>query len=611
MESGRTIPIPSEQTTITTDGATYTFAGSKLATGSPHTTTPTGTKLQSAASVTGSPAITPPPPGSPGAIPTTIPKSGSLQSQVAITFDDESYILPHTISVELLQTDGSFITLFSDSIISGTATVSVPQLSTPTTLSLGDLQIHAGPAPVGSPHTGGASGFTGLIDALESLAGNANAIVNVLDEISHQGVLWSAGSIGDSAFSSGVDSLLNTASSQLSGLTSNMISVEDSYQPGIYELSEVGQERYFEAFPGAVQEFDLLNSLRKLVRTLHTLRNDVLLNVKAYWKQGSVAAAGLAGGRQALREFGAYNWNLEKQRHTSTTTPTSTNSTMTSSSSSSETASPTAKPTLHWFETKKGTDVSTFESYIKTLPDKGEGVKAVFPGLGLQTYMTNLTLAQVKEVEKQNFIKFVYPVSSIDTASFGAIPPSHKIEKRINENLNLQKRLNSEDHLKIISQKKYAALDDYLFDPLLGRGQTIYIIDEGFNIHHEELARTSDRDVQNYVVPNMYTLANEPNRALWPPEDDISDINGHGTMVASIAGGLKYGVASKANLFLIKVKAGTRNPLNPSNPKLFPRATTDSALNHGWRTAQQDVWNKRNNGRTDQFIINMSLGKLD
>jgi subtilisin family serine protease len=203
---------------------------------------------------------------------------------------------------------------------------------------------------------------------------------------------------------------------------------------------------------------------------------------------------------------------------------------MASSSSSTEPARATAKPTLHWFETKKGTDVSTFESYIKTLPDRGEGVKAVFPGLRLQTYMTNLTLAQVKEVEKRDFIKFVYPVSSIDTASFGAIPPPHIIEKRINKNLNLQKRLNSEDHLKVISQKKYAGLDDYLFDPLLGRGQTIYIIDEGFNINHQELARTNDRDVQHYVVPNIYTLADEPNRAIWPPEDDISDINGHGTM---------------------------------------------------------------------------------
>jgi hypothetical protein len=78
---------------------------------------------------------------------------------------------------------------------------------------------------------------------------------------------------------------------------------------------------------------------------------------------------------------------------------------------------PPNRPELYWFKTKVGTDLSTFEDYIKTLPDRGSGSKIVFPFVPWQTYMTTLTPAQAEEVGNQSFVKFVFPATSYDSGS--------------------------------------------------------------------------------------------------------------------------------------------------------------------------------------------------
>ena len=40
---------------------------------------------------------------------------------------------------------------------------------------------------------------------------------------------------------------------------------------------------------------------------------------------------------------------------------------------------PPNRPVLYWFKTKQGTDLSTFEDYIKILPDRDNGDTIVFP----------------------------------------------------------------------------------------------------------------------------------------------------------------------------------------------------------------------------------------
>lgn len=259
------------------------------------------------------------------------------------------------------------------------------------------------------------------------------------------------------------------------------------------------------------------------------------------------------------------------------------------------------------FTTKEGTALSTFEQYIRTLPDKGEGTKIVFPYITWQTYATNLTAAQAEDVVKQTFVNYVGPVQGYDIGSYGAIPGVFRNEKRSNRD-NLQERANSAPQLRPISQRRNATLDNYLFDPLLGLGQTIYILDQGFNLNHEDLASTNDRQVSTYLFPNEITLGpTTPDRSLWAP-DNMTEYNDHGTLVASMAGGLTYRVAPGANFVLVKFRQAAKNPFGSSGRYLY-RQVTNLAIQNAWSWAIYDAMSKRRNGNTGKFIINMSFGE--
>ena len=68
---------------------------------------------------------------------------------------------------------------------------------------------------------------------------------------------------------------------------------------------------------------------------------------------------------------------------------------------------PEATTSKYIITTKTGTDLSTFQSYIKTLPDRGEGYQIVFPNVPWQSYITDLTTDQAKEARKLPFVLVV------------------------------------------------------------------------------------------------------------------------------------------------------------------------------------------------------------
>lgn len=87
----------------------------------------------------------------------------------------------------------------------------------------------------------------------------------------------------------------------------------------------------------------------------------------------------------------------------------------------------------------------------------------------------------------------------------------------------------------------------------------------------------------------------------------MTDYNGHGTAVASVAGGIKQGVASEANLVIVKF----RNAAAQANVGINQiRGVTAAALRDAWDYSINDVIRRRNGGDTGKFVINMSYGKI-
>lgn len=109
-------------------------------------------------------------------------------------------------------------------------------------------------------------------------------------------------------------------------------------------------------------------------------------------------------------------------------------------------------------------------------------------------------------------------------------------------------------------------------------------------------------------MPNALTLRLVPDQSLWADEN-IFDWNGHGTAVASVAAGKTHGVASNANLVIVKFRNAAKNPLNPTNDRYVIRGVMWSALMNAWNWVQDDVNNQRSKGNDGKFIINMSYGQ--
>jgi hypothetical protein len=192
-------------------------------------------------------------------------------------------MLPWTSSVGLLQTDGSTITLFPSQIVSGGATLSIPSVSSATVISGNGISIIAGPGSVGTPDTGGISGFGGLLNALESLSGPASSLANTLRQIDQQGVSWAAGSLSDASWASSVEGLFGSALSDLGSWISGINGVTTAESIELQEMTEDGLRTIFQARTAAVEEVDLLQSLRKLATNLNNIKQSSIILIKDYW----------------------------------------------------------------------------------------------------------------------------------------------------------------------------------------------------------------------------------------------------------------------------------------------------------------------------------------
>ena len=121
------------------------------------------------------------------------------------------------------------------------------------------------------------------------------------------------------------------------------------------------------------------------------------------------------------------------------------------------------------------------------------------------------------------------------------------------------------------------------------------------------------RTVESYCVPNVFTLDVSE---FVKPDDikapaDMTDHNGHGTGVASIAGGVTQGVASQANLYIVKFRNAAADRIIG---RMRLRGVTDAALRDAWDYTINDILSKKKKAEDEgtdpgKFVINMSYGK--
>lgn len=105
---------------------------------------------------------------------------------------------------------------------------------------------------------------------------------------------------------------------------------------------------------------------------------------------------------------------------------------------------------------------------------------------------------------------------------------------------------------------KMAGATEYVYDDRAGEGNTIYVLDSGI--------RASHVDFEGRV---RFGINAETDSTTPPPPDRIAT-TGHGTHVASSAGGKTYGVAKKAQLVDCKIFGGSLTVRNHP-PVLLPQ----------------------------------------
>ncbi|ORY26378.1 subtilisin-like protein [Neocallimastix californiae] len=211
-------------------------------------------------------------------------------------------------------------------------------------------------------------------------------------------------------------------------------------------------------------------------------------------------------------------------------------------------------------EIEKSSSLKKRDSESHPLMDYGDS-DYVYPVANLNdktllyAYLSNDLIETVKSLPN---------VISVDT------PIEYKPDSTINRERDIQnetqwKKVSVEYyadlHLSLISQGKYS--DDligqydtnYYYPSSAGEDVDIFIFDTGFNFRHSEFNNKNSRTVKcavNIVEGKAYDVPDET-YCMSNYRYDMYMERSHGTMVATVAGGMIRGVAKKANIYGILI----------------------------------------------------------
>jgi len=97
-------------------------------------------------------------------------------------------------------------------------------------------------------------------------------------------------------------------------------------------------------------------------------------------------------------------------------------------------------------------------------------------------------------------------------------------------------------HLDRINQRTLPLDGNITMGPLTGQGVTVYVVDSGVNLTHEQFGAR--------VIAGIDPLTKDNSDPVTP---ESSDCNGHGTHVAALAGGSSVGVAPGVTVVSVRV----------------------------------------------------------
>ncbi|KAH7411597.1 peptidase S8/S53 domain-containing protein [Phaeosphaeria sp. MPI-PUGE-AT-0046c] len=326
---------------------------------------------------------------------------------------------------------------------------------------------------------------------------------------------------------------------------------------------------------------------------------------------------------------------------------TSAMSSSTSAASSSATPTSTARPLTYYIATKWGNPVETFKKFIQEL-DGGAGNADVQEHR--QTYKTSLNASHALDLQaKYPFLLYVYTdegyVGDLDSNNnnefFHAIPKQNRGEASMSHTnvlhakrkapLSVSSRLLPRNLLpedqgapywkKMVSSPfrqsplQPVSMDPpYLADDSGGKDTTIYIIDTGFDVSQPDLD-SSQRTVETYFVSNDVAFTDEYianmrkfGRANAAPViAHIGDDSGHGTKMATIAGGKVHGIAPKANLYLLKFMGHWNSEKAAREPDRLGKIQP-MALTAVFDTLRLHVTRRLRVNKDAKSVINLSWG---
>ncbi|WP_374207668.1 S8 family peptidase [Streptomyces sp. XM4193] len=152
----------------------------------------------------------------------------------------------------------------------------------------------------------------------------------------------------------------------------------------------------------------------------------------------------------------------------------------------------------------------------KSLMGKYDGKVTQTYKAALNGYAAELDASDAKKLAADPAVDQVFANQKVSINGTQANPPSWGLDR--------------------IDQAELPLDDSYTYPDSAGAGATVYVIDTGVHISHEDFG---GRAVHGYDAVD--------------DDDDASDGNGHGTHVASTAAGSAYGVAKEADIVGVRV----------------------------------------------------------